>query len=131
MFCEHCAPLTRALAYNPAAEPEAELMSGSCWWPDEVNWEWCTACFLDMRTIFHLRHRMTVGEPIDHYAKELETWSRLEQEFPEWPLFRPERRSSEISDKVRRLVHLANRRACIEFKRMEREYRRELEEGGT
>jgi hypothetical protein len=97
-------------------------MSGSCWWPDEISPEWCTRCFWDMRAVFYLRYCMTVGEAIDHRA--FEAWERLKQEFPEWPLFRPERRSPEMADKVRRLVHLANRRACIEMERMEREFRR-------
>jgi hypothetical protein len=69
---------------------------------------------------------MTVGESIDHLARE--AWERLEREFLEWPLFRPERRSSEIADKIRSLVHRANRRACIELERMEREFRRQKAE---
>jgi hypothetical protein len=125
MFCEHCAPLTRALAYDPFAEPFAELMSGSCWWPDEISLHWCIPCIWDMRTVFHVRYRMTVGESVDPRA--LEEWARLQQEFPEWPLFRPERHSPEIADKVRRMVRRANRRACIEFERMERELRQQEE----
>jgi hypothetical protein len=126
LFCEHCAPLTRALVYDPLAEPFAELMSGSCWWPDETSREWCINCVWDMRAVFYFRYCMTVGEPIDHPSRERlarEAWERLEREFPEWPLFRPERRSPEIADKVRRLVNRANRRACIELERMEREFR--------
>ena len=52
----------------------------------------------------------------------------LEQQFPNWPLFRPERRSPEIASQVRRLVRRNTRQACIAFERMDREYRREQAE---
>jgi hypothetical protein len=122
MFCEQCAPLTQRLIFDPAAEPRAELMSGSCMWPDEINREWCIQCIWKLREWFHLRYQITVGEPVP--AAALERWGQLEQEFPNWPLFRPERRSPEIAERVRQMVHRATRRACIDLERMDREYRR-------
>jgi hypothetical protein len=129
MFCERCAPLTRRLIYDPAAEPHAELMSGSCMWPDEIYRGWCIQCIWKTREWFHLRYQLTVGEPVS--VEALERWGQLEQEYPNWPLFRPERRSPELAEKVRRLVHRATRRACIELERMDREHRkRQTEQQG-
>lgn len=122
MFCERCAPLTRRLNYDPAAEPHAELMSGSCMWPDEISREWCTQCIWKTREWFHLRYQLTVGEPVP--AEALERWRQFEREYPNWPLFRPERSSPDIAERVRRMVHRATRRTCIELERMDREYRK-------
>src|SRR5689334_7081577 len=80
MFCERCAPLTRTLTFDPAAEPVA-------------------------------------------YFRE------LEEQFPNWPLFRPERRAPEVAERVRRMVHRNTRRACIDLERMDREYRKRQSEG--
>jgi hypothetical protein len=117
MFCVRCAPIARRLTYDPFAE----LMSGSCIWPDEISREWCIPCKWNTREWFHLRYRITVGEPVS--AGELERWQQMEQEYPNWPLFHPERRSSEIAERVRRMVHRANRRACVDLARMDRELR--------
>jgi hypothetical protein len=54
MFCERCAPLTRQLIFDPAAEPHAELMSGSCMWSDEISREWCIQCIWKQRQWFHV-----------------------------------------------------------------------------
>jgi len=97
------------------------LMSGSCIWPDEISREWCIPCIWKTREWFHLRYRITVGEPVP--VGELERWRQLVQEYPNWPLFRPERHSPEIAERIRRLVHRATRRACVELARMERECR--------
>lgn len=123
MFCERCAPITRRLVYDPAAEPHAELMTGSCIWPDETSREWCIQCIWNTRELFHLRYQITVGERIPPCA--LERWCQLEREYPSWPVFRPERRSSEIAEQVRKLVSRATRRACVDLARMERELRKE------
>jgi hypothetical protein len=122
MFCERCAVLTRQLIYDPAAEPRAELMSGSCMWADEISREWCIQCIWKTRAWFHLRYQLTVGELVPPEA--MERWGQLEQEYPNWPLFRPERRSPEIAERVWRMVHRATRRACIDLERMDREYRK-------
>lgn len=121
MFCERCASLTRRLTYDPAAQPYAELMSGSCIWPDEISRGWCIQCVWKMREWFHLRYRIAVGESVP--AESLKRWGQLEREYPNWPLFRPERRSPEIAEQVRRMVHRATRRACIDLEHMDREDR--------
>lgn len=123
MFCEQCDPLTRTLTFDPGAEPRAELMSGSCIWADEMHPGWCVPCVWKTREFFHVRYQITVGEPV---APESEAYFReLEQQFPNWPLFRPERRSPEIAERVRRIVRRNSRQACIDLERMDREYRKE------
>lgn len=122
MFCERCATLTRQLRHDPTAEPHVELMSGSCMWPDEISRDWCTPCIWKTREWFHLRYMLTVGESVPHEA--VEAWQRLEQQYPNWPLFRPERRSPELAEKVRRMVHRATRRFLVDCERMDREYRK-------
>jgi len=122
MFCERCAPLTRTLMVDPAAEPRAELMSGSCIWDDEIHREWCIQCVWKAREVFQLRFQITVGEQVPPEAMAF--FLALERQFPTWPFFRPERHSPEIAEQVRRLVHRNTRQACIDLERMEREYRR-------
>jgi hypothetical protein len=123
MFCVRCGPLTRRLGYDPAAEPHVELMTGSCIWPDELSREWCIQCKCKTREWFYLRYQITVGDPIP--AGALERWQELEREYPSWPFFLPERRSADIAEQVRKLVHRANRRACVDLARMDREYRKD------
>jgi hypothetical protein len=119
MFCERCTFLTRHLSYNPEAMPNVELLSGSCIWPDEVSRDWCTQCIWKTREWFHVRYQLTVGEPIP--AKALKRWEQLEREYPNWPLFRPERRSPAIAEEVRREVQSDSRLACDELDRLIRE----------
>jgi hypothetical protein len=95
-------------------------------WPDEISREWCSECIGKMRQWFHLRYQLTVGKPVP--VEALEALGHLQQKYPNWPFFRPERRSAEIADRVRRMVHHATRRACIELERMDREYRKRQEE---
>jgi hypothetical protein len=109
------------LTYDAAAEPRAELMSGSCMWPDEISRDWCIECVWRTREVFHLRYQLTLGEQLPTEA--MERWRQLEADYPNWPLFRPERRSPEIAERVRGMVHRAIRRACIELGRMDREHR--------
>lgn len=127
MFCERCAPLTHALTFDPTAEPRAELMSGSCMWADEIHSSWCIQCVWKTREIFHLRYQITVGEEVP--SRSVAYFCELEQQFPNWPLFRPERRSPEIADQVQRMVRRNTRQTCIDLKRMDREYRRQQIEG--
>src|SRR5579875_3963042 len=122
MFCQNCAPLTRSLRYDASADPKVELMSGSCIWSDETNREWCIRCMWKTREWFYLRYQLTVGQPVS--AEALDRWRQLEQEYPNWPFFRPERRAPEIADRVKRIVDRATRRACIQLERMDREHRR-------
>jgi hypothetical protein len=121
MFCKRCAALTRRLTFDPTAEPSAELLSGSCMWPDEFSREWCSECNGKTREVFHLRFRMTVGDSVSPEA--VAYFLRLEQEFPGWPLFRPERRSPKIAEQVRRMVHRNRRQALIALEKLDRELR--------
>jgi hypothetical protein len=127
MFCERCAALTRRLSYDPAAQASAELLSGSCMWRDEIAPGWCSDCIGKTREVFHLRYQMTVGEPVP--AEAVAVFLRLEQQFPRWPLFRPERRSPQIAKQVWRMVHRNRRQACVALARLDREIRsRQAEE---
>lgn len=127
MFCERCMSLTHALTFDPAAVPRAELLSGSCMWADEIHPDWCIHCIGKTREVFHLRHQLTVGEPAP--AESTAYFRALEQQFPNWPLFRPERRAPEIAEQVRRLVRRNRRQACVEWARMDREQRRKQDSG--
>lgn len=127
MFCERCAPLTRTLTFNPAVEPRAELMSGSCVWADEIHRGWCTQCVWKTREVFHLRYQITVGETVPPEA--VAHFRELEQLFPNWPVFRPERRSPEIAERVRLMVRRNRRQACVALERLDREHRRQQGRG--
>jgi hypothetical protein len=128
MFCQRCTEIIRQLRYDPAAVPFAELLTGSCIWRDEYSWDWCSDCDGTARQLFNLRYRMTVGESLPQEA--IEIWKELERVFPDWPLFRPERRSPEIADKVERMVRHCTNRAIIECERYEREQQRDGQAGG-
>ena len=116
LFCEQCAPSTRRLTYDQAALPRAELMSGSCMWSDEIAKEWCIECIWRTREVFHLRYSMTVGDAIPPEA--MEKWQALEREFPNWPLFRPERRLPELAEQVRHMVTRNRREASVALERL-------------
>jgi hypothetical protein len=96
-------------------------------WADEIHRGWCTPCVWKTREVFHLRYQITVGEPVP--AESVAYFGELEQQFPNWPLFRPERRSPEIAERVRRMVHRNTRQACVDLERLDREYRRRQAEG--
>ena len=102
LFCERCALLANRLFYSPAARHHAELLSGSCIWDDETARGWCLRCIGLTRILFRARYCMTVGEPVQPDAQIL--WEQAEREYPNWPLFRPERRADPLADEVRRLV---------------------------
>lgn len=129
LFCSKCAPLASQLAYDPAAESFAEMLSGSLIWRDETARGWCTPCAQATRKVFHLRYCMTVGDPLDPEAVEL--WQRLEQEFPNWPLFRPDRRSPENGPELRRTIDSKTEQFWEELQQITREWREEkdLEKG--
>jgi hypothetical protein len=96
-------------------------------WADEIHRNWCIRCVWKTREVFHLRYQITVGEAV---APESMTYFReLEQQFPNWPLFRPERRSPEMAERVRRMVRRNTRQACVDLERLDREYRRQQAEG--
>ncbi len=110
MFCERCSDLTRGMEHDPAAGLFAELLTGSCIWKDEICRQWCFPCQNRTRRLFHARYCMTVGEPVEPEHQSL--WDQAERDFPNWPIFRPERRSSAIADQVRRLVEDNFEKCC-------------------
>jgi hypothetical protein len=122
LFCEHCAALTRRLIYDPLAEPRAELLTGSCIWTDERCRGWCSACTAKVKELFHLRYQITVGDSVP--AEAIAHFLEFEKRFPDWPFFRPERRSPQIASKIRQMVRHNTKRACIAMERMDREYRK-------
>lgn len=126
LFCHRCQVRTRKLAFDPAAEPIAELTSGFCIWPDEVDREWCHLCISKARVAFHTRYRLTGGEPVSQDA--VECFFQLEKQYPAWPIFRPERRLPEIAKLVRGMVQRATRRACVNAERFDRKYGQGREE---
>ena len=79
-------------------------------WADELHRDWCIQCIWKTREVFHLRFQITVGERVPPEA--LTHFRELEQQFPTWPFFRPERRSPEIAEQVGCMVR-RNRRASL------------------
>jgi len=75
-----------------------------------------------VKELFHLRYQITVGDSVP--AEAVAYFLELEKRFHNWPFFRPERRSPEIADKIRRMVRYNTKRACIAIERMDREYRK-------
>ena len=122
MFCEKCVALTRQLVYDPAATSSVELLSGALIWSDERSREWCWECVCRVRHWFRLRYEIVVGDPVSDVT--MEAWRQLQLEYPNWPLFRPERCSAEDPEKVRRMVYRASRKFCVDMERLDREYRK-------
>jgi hypothetical protein len=79
-----------------------------------------------MRHWFRLRYEIVVGEPVSDVT--MEAWRQLHREYPDWPLVRAERCSSENPEKVRRMVHPASRKFCVDMERLDREYRKKQDE---
>lgn len=120
VFCERCAQLTRTLEFSPSAEPHPELLSGSCiWFADEWFHGWCSACIGNVRQLFNLRYRITVGEAVPPASSDF--LLRLAQQFPNWPFFRPERSAPEIASQIRHLVRRSIRKCLVDAERWERE----------
>jgi hypothetical protein len=121
MFCEKCAVLTRRLVYDPVATSGVEFLSGALIWSDERSLEWCWDCVQRARHWFRLRYEIVVGDPVSNAT--MEAWRQLQREYPNWPLFRLERCSSQNPEKVRRMVYRATRKFCVNMERLDREYR--------
>jgi hypothetical protein len=120
-FCEPCAIVTRKLVFDSAAKSSVELMSGSIIWSDERSLKWCTPCVWAMRKWFHLRYKLVVGDQVS--PAETVQWQAMKQEYPDWPLFRLERCTSQDAEIVRRMVSRASRKFCVDMERLDREYR--------
>jgi hypothetical protein len=75
-----------------------------------------------MRAWFHFRFQLVVGDPVP--AEALAAWRMMQLEYPDWPLFRPERCSSEDPKKVRRMVDRETRKLCVGLERLDREFRK-------
>jgi hypothetical protein len=101
LFPEAAIAILRLTRWNPQAACSYEGMSGGLVWADEFPREAISACIqVDnwaFRFVWGYRASLIRGQP----REELRTpWDQLAQECPQWPGFRPERRSAELRERL-------------------------------
>ena len=118
------APLMRALAQDPRATCNYDVMSGALVWSDEFP------AFRDLarikgwsiiRVVLRFRTELILGKPDEQFREFWDTAMRL---FPEWPGFAPERQSPEL----REIYRENSATSDAELDEIEREMNREAGE---
>ncbi|HEY1187730.1 MAG TPA: hypothetical protein VGE74_08735 [Gemmata sp.] len=102
-FPEQAVAVLRAARYDPASRPGLELLSGCLVWDDEGYLEFvpvcryhgCTACWEPLL----FRSSLIRGQPDENCRRG---WEELQRACPDWPGFRPERRSASLRAELER-----------------------------
>jgi hypothetical protein len=107
LFPEAAIAILRRTQWNPRAACAYEGMSGGLVWGDEFPLDAISACVsVDnwaFRYVLGYRASLIRGTPREELRPP---WDQLAQQCPQWPGFRPERRSSEL----RKLLEAENTR---------------------
>jgi dienelactone hydrolase len=102
-FPEKAVAILRAARYDSAARPSLELISGSFIWWDEDYLEFAGTCRgLGCRAYqepIRFRTSIIMGSPDESCRRG---WEELQRACPEWPGFRPERRSESLRAELER-----------------------------
>lgn len=101
LFPEAALAILRDVQYNPDAMMKYDGMSDSLYWSDEFPDEATSACMAvkswAYRFVLAYRASLIMSRP----REELQpVWEQLAQECPEWPGFRPERRSIDLKPEL-------------------------------
>ena len=105
-FPEQAIAVLRAARFDPSARPGLELLSGTLIWGDEAYLEFPAVCrhygCMAYWEPVAFRSSLIRGQPDESYRRG---WEELERACPEWPGFRPERRSESLrAELVRQLA---------------------------
>ena len=96
-FPEQAVAILRSARFDRTARPSVEMMSGSFIWDDEASFEFVAICrhhgCMAYWEPFVFRSSLIRGEPDESSRRG---WEELERACPEWPGFRPERRSESL-----------------------------------
>jgi hypothetical protein len=121
VFPDEVIHLLRRTVFQPDAQRHYDMLSDSFWWSDELLLEMAGLCLSKknwaFRTLLSYRGTLIQGQPCEQLRAP---WDQLARECPNWPGFRPERRSTELLPALQR----AGRRALISCEQADREYRR-------
>ncbi len=111
--------ILRRAVWQSDAKRSYELMTGSFWWSDELVREVSRLCVgrkdWSYRYLMGYRASVIRGAPDEHLRP---VWEQVARECPDWPGLRPERNSPALADELRR----EERRQCVEFRRLERQF---------
>ena len=102
-FPEEAVAVLRAAQYDPTARPGLEMLSGSFIWDDERYLEFVPVCRAKgCRAYWEpvlFRTSLIKGRPDETCRRG---WEELRRVCPEWPGFRPERRSESLLRELER-----------------------------
>jgi hypothetical protein len=103
--------------WTPSAERTFDGMAGGFVWDDEFTREAISACTeIDnwaFRVVIAYRASLVAGEPREELRAP---WDQLARDCPDWPGFRPERRSTDLKGPMER----ANERFMASIRRLEK-----------
>jgi hypothetical protein len=104
-FPEEAIAIIRESRWDPDATYELELLSGSFIWSDECYLEFVAACRAKGNRSYWdpvaYRASLILGQPREEYRPG---WEELMQHCPDWPGFRPERRSEALRAELERAL---------------------------
>jgi hypothetical protein len=93
----------RATRFDSTARPSVEMLSGSFIWFDEAYFEFGAVCrhhgCLAYWEPVAFRSSLILGRPNESCRRG---WEELQRVCPEWPGFRPERRSESLRAELKR-----------------------------
>src|SRR4051812_29605574 len=102
-FPAEAAAVLQAARYDPAARPGLELLSGSFLWGDECYLKFIAACRARGCLVYWepvvFRSSLIMGRPDESSRRG---WEELQRACPDWPGFRPERRSESLRAELER-----------------------------
>ena len=102
-FPDSAVNVLRATIFDPAARPGLELLSGSLIWDDERYLDFVACCRGGGCSHYWepvvFRTSLILGRPEDECRPG---WEELQRVCPEWPGFRPERRSVSLRGELER-----------------------------
>ena len=102
-FPEQAIAVLQAARFDPTARPSLELLSGSLIWNDEAYLEFPAVCRYHGCMVYWepvvFRSSLIRGQPDESCRRG---WKELQRASPEWPGFRPERRSESLRAELER-----------------------------
>ena len=114
LFPEAALTILRQARFDANASHHFEIMSGGFSWSDERLLEVANVCMAEESWAFRILIGYRASLIREAPQEELRTpWGQLLRECPDWPGFRPERRSPELAAELER----ERRKSCVGLRR--------------
>jgi hypothetical protein len=122
LFPEAALAILRQARFDANASHQFEIMSGGFAWSDERLAEVAPICTPQDNWSFRILMGYRASLTRDAPREELRApWDQLLRECPDWPGFRPERRSPTLAAELER----EGRRSCVGLRRAMREFEKQ------